>query len=111
MASNKEIKEACIGGAKFYRAYDLADDDGKISISDLQYLLDPVVYLPTAIAGAKDIPAELADLDDAELADIKAAVRAEVGDDSLADDIVVLIMVTGLNLAKLFLAAKTPVTP
>ncbi len=111
MPGIKELQEAVAVGVKFYKAYDLADDDGKIGWTDLQYLLDPIMSIPAAVQGAGEIKAEIADLDANELAQIKAYVRAEIGDDSLADDIVELIIVTGLNVAALFLKVKAAPTP
>lgn len=108
MAGIKEIKEAAIGGAKFKKAIDLARADGEINLKDIIYLIDPVIYLPTAIGGYSEIKAEIADLDETELTEIKTAVRTEIGNDDLSDEIVEMVIMLGLQIARLFLAENQP---
>ena len=77
---NKETKEAFVGAAKLFKAFALAkENDGKIDVSDLPLLIDPMIYLPTAISGLSEVPKESSEFDPAETQEILDAVVAEIG--------------------------------
>jgi hypothetical protein len=72
----KETKELLDFGFKLQSAITRSHEDGKFSpILDTPKFLPALLAAPRAFAGANLIPAELADLDDAEREELMAFVR------------------------------------
>lgn len=80
----KEVYEILSAVLAFHMAYDLANKDGKIDVSDVQYLITPMIKLPAAIAGADQALAELKAMDAAERGEMLAKLAAEY---DIADDV------------------------
>lgn len=68
----------------FHMAYDLANADGKIDISDIQFLIAPMIRLPAAIAGASGVLEEMKSMPAAERGEILTKLAAEY---DIADDV------------------------
>lgn len=82
MAGTKEVKELLDLALTGVDVGVKASADGKIDAADLALLLQLVPTVGPAIDGIGEIPAELADLDAAEAADVVAHVMAKL---SIAD--------------------------
>lgn len=67
-----------------YMAYDKAKSDGKLDASDIQYLVGPLLRLPSAIDGADQALNELKSLDDESRAKCMAQLAADF---DIADDV------------------------
>lgn len=67
-----------------YMAYDKAKADGKVDASDIQYLVGPLLRLPSAIDGADQALSELKSLDDESRAKCMAQLAADF---DIADDV------------------------
>lgn len=67
-----------------YMAYDKAKADGKVDASDIQYLVGPLLRLPSAIDGADQALAELKGLDDESRTKCMAQLAADF---DIADDV------------------------
>lgn len=76
----KNTLEVITLGASMGKAFAGAKDDGKIGIEDLGQLIQIIPALGPALADISQVPAELKDIDSAELEQIKAAVIDVVGD-------------------------------
>lgn len=75
----KETKEALIFGARVIKAVSAAQADGKIDLSDLTQLVPVGMAVGDAVEGYEKIWDEIQDLDDSEIAELRAAVDAELG--------------------------------
>jgi hypothetical protein len=75
----KETKEAIkFGMAVGAGVFQSLKDDGKITLADASNFFGAVLELPTAIMGANQIPAELSDLSDSELVEIRDMVLSSL---------------------------------
>lgn len=81
---NKDFKELVVFMALLGSAADRATQDG-LQVSDVQYLMPPMMAAPEAFKGIENIPAEAKDIDQAELLDINQAVGGalDLHDDKL----------------------------
>lgn len=81
MLGIKETKELLVFGLDVgegvFKSY---ADDGKITFGDATNFSDAVISVPAALKGVTDVPAELADLDEAEFGEIKDLVVARLPD-------------------------------
>lgn len=73
----KETKDVVVAVAKFGNAGGKALEDGKVSITDAVYIYEPLQAISAAVEGIGNVPAELADLDAAELKDLEATFARE----------------------------------
>jgi hypothetical protein len=78
MLDVKETKEVLVAGARIVKAASNASADGKYDLADLTYLVPVATSLPSAVEGADKVWAEVQDLDDAEIDELRAAVDAEL---------------------------------
>lgn len=91
-----ETLDAVDFAISFANSIVLSYQDGSLSLSDFQYAITPFMKIPSVLSGINMIPAELADLSEAELGQIINKVTTELNVDSVkAKDIVV----KALNLA------------
>lgn len=109
MLGVKETKEAVVALCKLANALDSSTKDG-IGVDDIGKFVEPLMALPAAAEGADKIVEEVKDLDEAELADLHATVKAEL---DLEDDQVegfvedaLLAAVSLFSLVKRFQALK-----
>jgi len=101
MASVKNTKELIAFAFSMGEAIADSYADGKISIMDAGHFIGVFSKIGPALDGLADIPAELSDLDDAEIADIMAycAEEFDIADDELEEKIEIAFKI-GLNIAK-----------
>jgi len=100
----KETKEVIRFGLSLGNALRKAMEDGNINLLDALKFLPVLRELKPAIEGAKKIPAELKDLDEAEKAELLAYFKKEfeLKDDELEAKVEMALEV-GLSLSKLAL--------
>jgi len=96
MADIKEVKELVVFAARLGNSIDKSISDGKVSVTDIQYLFDPLFVAGQAFNGFAEIPAELADLDDQEAAELVAVIENEL---DIANDVAEGLAEDGLALA------------
>ena len=77
MASIKETKEMVKFAMSIANAVGSALEDGEASVSDLFEFTSALMAAKPALDGASDIPAELADMDDAEKTELKNYIATE----------------------------------
>lgn len=70
-----QLKEAVLSVCQFISAGKEALEDGKITLSDIPLFITPLIGLPSAISGIEQVPAELADLDEAEKNELVAYIQ------------------------------------
>ena len=79
MVGIKETKEALVFGLEVGAGVFAAlKDDGKVTVGDALVFTPAMVSLPAALDGADQIPAELKDLDENELMEIKDLVLGKL---------------------------------
>jgi len=93
---NKELKDVLAGLFSLHMAYDRAAADGKVDLSDLGQLIDPISKLPAAIGGAKLALEQLKGLDDAEKKEVMDFVKASY---DIADDVLEMKVEQGIDAA------------
>lgn len=82
----QKIKDVLAFPMKLHMAFDKANADGKVDVSDLGLLIDPVMALPPMVnAVNKELVDQIQDLSDAEKAELHTWVKAsyDVSDDKL----------------------------
>ena len=92
----KELKELVKFGLKLGEALGKALEDGKINLVDALKFLPVLKDLKIALEGASEIPAELKDLDEAELQELKVFIKDEF---NLPDDALEAKIEMGLEVA------------
>lgn len=86
----EEVLDAVDFSVSFANAIVLSYADGQLSLSDFGYAVAPFMKIPTVLTGINAIPAELSDLDEAELEQIITKVQNDLQiDDKKARNIVV----------------------
>lgn len=72
-----------------HMGYDKAQADGKIDVTDVGYLMDPVMKLVPAVQNSKQALEEIKDLDDSERAELNSWAKSEydIKDDALEEKI------------------------
>jgi hypothetical protein len=95
MPGINETKDVVLAAVALGNAVSKSLEDGKIGISDVGSFVGAVTALPAALAGIGQVKAELADLDDAEKAELLAAVKSHF---DIADDKVEAIVEDSLKL-------------
>lgn len=95
----KNTKELLVLGSVLVEASIKAQDDGKISLRDLTLLMDVIPKVAPALEDLGKIPAELKDLDQGEIDEIKALVVEMVGHSDLSDAEVIKIAEEFINSA------------
>lgn len=73
----KETKDVVIAMAKFGNAAGETLADGRATLTDLVHFYAPVAAMGPAVEGIGAVPAELADIEAAELADLQATFARE----------------------------------
>jgi hypothetical protein len=96
MASIKETKDLLVFVSRLGNSIDKTLADGKVSVTDTQYLFDPLFAAGAAFTGFADIPAEIDDLDDAEAMELVSVVANEL---DLSNDAAEHLSEEGLALA------------
>ncbi|MCP3681239.1 MAG: hypothetical protein GY861_00985 [bacterium] len=109
MAGVKETKDVLLVAVKLAKAFALAQADGKIGWQDLTLLIDPGLAMPEAVAGIGQVPAELGDLDAAEVQEINDYLKANLGA-AFSEEVTLYALAAGLNLVKLVDLIKDKVT-
>lgn len=79
----QEVKDILKFASELLKSGEAALEDGKVGLDDIMQLVGPFTALPAAISGASSAPAELAALDEAGRAELKAYVVEEL---DLKDD-------------------------
>lgn len=74
---NKETYEVLSALLSFHMAFEMANADKKIDVSDVQFLLAPMIKLPAAINGADKVLPELKSMDAAARGEMLAKLAAE----------------------------------
>lgn len=90
------LKDVLALPLSLHMAVDKAQADGKIDLQDVAFLLDPAMKVGAFIAGLSKVPGELADLSDAERADVHAWAKSTY---DLADDKVEAMVESALGVA------------
>ena len=72
-----ELKEALLTAAKFGNAVGRSLVDGKIGIGDIAEFIPAVISLPAALEGISQIPAEVKDLTEEELEELRVFINTE----------------------------------
>jgi len=98
MANVEQTKELLDFALTFGNALGVALEDG-FQVSDLLTLMPSFVKLPKAIEGSGEIPTELKDLDDAEVAEIRDFIRQkfDIPDDKL-EEVIERALALGLEI-------------
>lgn len=103
-AGVKELKEALSFVMAAVDAGCKISGDGKVDMSDLQYLLALIPKIEPAFSGLSEVPSELSDLSTEEAAELVAFIMAGlVIDDAKAKDVVekgLKVLVAGYELVK-----------
>lgn len=74
----QDLKDVVAFGAKFGNGIgESLSDDGKITLGDMANFMPAVLSVPAALEGIENIPAEIKDLDEAELVELVAFVDEE----------------------------------
>jgi hypothetical protein len=92
----KETKEVVALGLALGKAVVSIADDGKVSVLELAKLIPVVPKISQGVTGLKDVPAELADMDAAELQELLDMVEAELGKEYAAKPVVEGLLQLGL---------------
>ena len=81
----EKIKDVLAFPLSLHVAYEKANADGKLGLTDLMHLVDPLRKLPRALSGAKDAIEEVRDLDPVEMDLLNkwVAKEYEISDDVL----------------------------
>ena len=105
----KETKDVVIAIGKFGSAGGNVLADGRVGITDIVYLYEPLTALAAAADGAAGVPGELADLDAAELEDLQATFAREFDLPADAVELVVERAVdVAVGLVELLLSFRRP---
>jgi hypothetical protein len=83
-AEYKEPYEILSAALAFHMAFALADQDGKIDLTDVQYLITPLIKLPSAISGADQALTQLKSMSAAARAEMLSRLASEY---DIADDV------------------------
>ena len=78
MADVKETKELLVFVSRLANSIDKTLTDGKVTVTDAQYLFDPLFAAGAAFNGFAQIPSEIAELDDKEVAELISVVENEL---------------------------------
>lgn len=78
MADVKETKDLLVFVTRLANSIDKTLADGKVTVTDTQYLFDPLFAAGAAFNGFAQIPEEIADLDDMEAAELVNVVAQEL---------------------------------
>ena len=105
MAGIKETKEALLFGISMAMAIDETTQDG-FQWTDVLSLIKPMVKLPAAIAGIQDIPAELADLDEAERTELVEAIKELEFASEFSEEIAEQALRVGVEIGNLILKIR-----
>lgn len=73
----KETKDIVVAVAKWASAGGKVVEDGKVSLADIAYCYEPLTAMGEAVEGASQVPAEVLDLDAAELSELHAVLVKE----------------------------------
>lgn len=106
MAGIKETKEVVVLGLVLAKAVVDSVKDGSFSLGDAITLMKVIPKIAPAVKDASAIPAELADLDAAELDEILKAVSDELGTDYAHKEYVEMAAKGVLMLLQLVLELK-----
>jgi hypothetical protein len=77
MAGIQETKDVISAGIAFGEGLGKALEDGAIGVGDIGHFIEVVVRLPEALEGINEVPVELKDLDEAELAELVTFIGEE----------------------------------
>ena len=105
MPGIKETKEALLFGISMAMAIDETTQDG-FQWTDVLSLIKPMVKLPAAIAGIQDIPAELADLDEAERTELVEAIKELEFASEFSEEIAEQALRVGVEIGNLILKIR-----
>jgi hypothetical protein len=72
------VKSTAVLLARTATAVDKIAVDGKLGVDDAAHVMGPITSLPGFLAEAKDLPSQFLDMDEAEAAEVKEAVKAEL---------------------------------
>jgi hypothetical protein len=74
-----DLKDVALAGAAFGNAiYSALADDGKINLADAGKFFTPVMKLPAAISGISNVAAEIDDLQESEIEELKKLIADEL---------------------------------
>lgn len=93
---NTKLKAVLAFPLSVHMAYDKAQADGKMDVSDVGYLMDPVMKLIPAVQEASGALEQLKNLNDEGRADINAWAKSEY---DIADDVLEEKIEAGLDVA------------
>lgn len=106
MAGIKETKEVVVMGMAVAKAIADSVKDGQFSVGDAITLLRVIPKIAPAVKDGAQIPAELKDLDAAELEELLLAVSDEIGPDYAHKEYVEMAAKGALMLLQLVLELK-----
>lgn len=106
MAGIKETKEVVIMGMAVAKAITDCVKDGNFSTGDIFALIKVIPKIAPAVKDGAQIPAELADMDAAELDELLLAVSDELGPNYAHKEYVEMAAKGGLMLLQLVLELK-----
>ena len=105
MPGIKETKEALFFGISMAMAIDETTQDG-FQWTDVLSLIKPMVKLPAAIAGIQNVPAELADLDEAERTELVEAIKELEFASEFSEEIAEQALRVGVEIGNLILKIR-----
>ena len=107
MMGSQELKEACKFVMDLGLAVDKADADGKIDMNDAGHLIAALGSAVPAFQGISEVPAEIADMDQAELQELYDYFEAELqlGHDKTKQHVMMALSAVK-SLAELYLMIK-----
>ena len=105
MAGIKETKDALLFGISMAMAIDETTQDG-FQWTDVLSLIKPMVKLPAAIAGIQNVPAELADLDEAERTELVEAIKELEFASEFSEEIAEQALRVGVEIGNLILKIR-----
>ena len=105
MAGIKETKEALLFGIGLAMKIDEVTQDG-FQWTEVFELIPPLTKLPEAVSGAEEIPAELADMDEAERAELIEEVKKLDFASEYSEEVAEQGLRVGLEVANLILLLR-----
>jgi len=102
MAGIKNFKEVCVAGAHIINGMVKTFDDGRVTPMDALYFEQAAKTIVPAIQDIKEVPTELADMDEAEAQEVYVALREIFGqlDDERMARVATTCAKVGLSVAE-----------
>ncbi len=103
----EHLKTLCIFLALSVTCEQKAMADGAITLADTVFTVDPIMALPSTLAGISYVPGEVLDLDPSEAEELSAAIKEKLDlVDDAAEQVVKQVIGVALGLAATVLTVR-----